>query len=47
MTSDAVKDKVAEAMKGMDFEIIASNLSEEQEEQLREMFAEEETSQAQ
>ncbi len=43
MTSDAVKDKVAEAMKGMDFEIIASNLSEEQEEKLREMFAEEET----
>jgi uncharacterized membrane protein len=47
MTSDAVKDKVAEAMKGIDFEIIASNLSEEQEEKLREAFAEEETAPAQ
>jgi uncharacterized membrane protein len=47
MTSEGVKDKVAEAMKGMDFEIIASNLSEEQEQKLREAFAEEETSQAQ
>jgi len=27
MTSDAVKDRVAEAIKGMKFELIASNLS--------------------
>ena len=47
MTSDAVKDKVAEAMKGLDFEIIASNLSMEQEEKLREAFAEEEASSVQ
>jgi uncharacterized membrane protein len=46
MTSDAVKDKVAEAMKGLDFEIIASNLSDEQEKKLLEIFAEEETAPA-
>ncbi|WP_406656468.1 DUF1269 domain-containing protein [Methanolobus sp. ZRKC2] len=40
MTSDVVMDKVVEAMKDMDFELIASNLSEEQEEKLREAFAE-------
>jgi len=39
MTSDVVLDKVADAMKDMDFEIIASNLTEEQENELREAFA--------
>ncbi|RXA21758.1 DUF1269 domain-containing protein [Methanosarcina sp. MSH10X1] len=41
MTSDAVKDKVFEAMRQFNFEIIATNLSEEGEEKLREAFAEE------
>lgn len=41
MTSDAVKDRVAEAAKGMKFELIASNLSKEEEEKLRAAFAEE------
>jgi len=39
MTSGAVLDKVTDAMKGMQFEIIATNLSQEQEKQLREAFA--------
>ena len=47
MTSGAVKDKVAEAVRGMNFEIIATNLSKEEEEKLREVFAEEETAPAQ
>jgi uncharacterized membrane protein len=38
MTSDAVRDKVADAAKGLDFELIASNLSHEEEAQLREAF---------
>jgi uncharacterized membrane protein len=42
MTSGAVKDKVAEAFRGMEFEIIASNLSREEEDRLRAAFAEEE-----
>jgi uncharacterized membrane protein len=41
MTSDAVKDKVFEAMKQFKFEMIASNLSEEEENKLRAAFAEE------
>jgi uncharacterized membrane protein len=41
MTSGAVLDKVVEAMKGLDFEVIASNLSAEQEEKLRAAFGEE------
>lgn len=41
MTSDAVKDRVAEAAKGMKFELIASNLSKDEEEKLRAAFAEE------
>ena len=41
MTSNAVQDKVFEAMRQFKFEIIASNLSEEQEEKLRAAFAEE------
>jgi uncharacterized membrane protein len=42
LTSDAVQDKVAAEMKGMEFEIIASNLSAEEEAKLREVFSEEE-----
>jgi uncharacterized membrane protein len=41
MTSNAVQDKVAEAAKGMKFELIASNLSKEEEDKLRAAFAEE------
>ena len=39
MTSDAVVDRVAEAMKRNDFDIIATNLSRDQERRLRETFA--------
>ena len=39
MTSGAVLDRVAEAMKDRDFEIIATNLSSEQEKKLRELFS--------
>jgi uncharacterized membrane protein len=39
MTSDAVMDKVADAFKGVEFELIASNLSKEQEDELRAAFA--------
>ncbi|KXS44664.1 MAG: hypothetical protein AWU59_370 [Methanolobus sp. T82-4] len=42
MTSGAVMDKVVDAMKDHKFELIASNLTKEQEEKLREAFAEEE-----
>jgi uncharacterized membrane protein len=38
MTSDAVLDRVAEAMKDVQFKIIATNLSHEQEQKLREAF---------
>lgn len=41
MTSDAVKDRVFDAMRQFKFEIIASNLSKEDEDKLREAFAEE------
>jgi len=41
MNSGAVQDKVAEAAKGLKFELIASNLSKEEEEKLRAAFAEE------
>ena len=41
MTSDAVQDKVFEELKGYEFELIASNLTKEQEEQLMAAFAEE------
>ncbi|MCC4771885.1 DUF1269 domain-containing protein [Methanosarcina sp. DH2] len=41
MTSDAVKDKVAEAARGMNFELIASNLSKEEEDKLRAAFEDE------
>jgi uncharacterized membrane protein len=42
MSSDAVEDKVAEAMRGFRFEIIATNLSKEDEAKPLETFAEEE-----
>jgi uncharacterized membrane protein len=38
MTSDAVVDKVADAFKGIEFQLTASNLSNAQEAQLREAF---------
>lgn len=41
MTSDATEDRVVEAMKQHQFEIISTNLSKEQEEKLKEAFAEE------
>jgi uncharacterized membrane protein len=41
MTSDAVEDRVVEAMKQSKFEIIATNLSKEEEAKLRAAFAEE------
>jgi uncharacterized membrane protein len=41
MTSDAVKDRVFDAMSQFNFELIASNLSKEEENKLREAFAEE------
>jgi len=42
MTSGAVIDKVTDELKQLDFELIASNLSKEQEDKLREAFAHEE-----
>jgi uncharacterized membrane protein len=42
MTSGAVMDKVTDEMKKFNFEIIATNLSNEQEEKLKAAFAEEE-----
>ena len=41
MTSGAVMDKVTEAAKGMEFELIASNLSKEEEDKLQAAFAQE------
>jgi uncharacterized membrane protein len=41
MTSGAVMDKVTEAAKGLEFELIASNLSKEEEDKLREAFSQE------
>jgi uncharacterized membrane protein len=41
MTSDAVLDRVAEGMKGIQFQIIATNLSKDQEQKLREAFGQE------
>lgn len=40
MTSEAVTDRVVEGMKGMQFEIIATNLSKDEEQKLREAFGE-------
>jgi uncharacterized membrane protein len=39
MTSDAVLDRVTAALSGTKFEIIATNLSKEQEQRLRDAFA--------
>ena len=39
MTSGAVMDKVVDEFKGVDFELIASNLTKEQEDELRQAFA--------
>lgn len=39
MTSEAVEDKVAEAMRGIEFWLIASNLSRDEEDNLRAAFA--------
>jgi len=41
MTSDAVEDRVVEAMKQTKFEFIASNLSKAEEKKLHATFAEE------
>jgi len=41
MTEGAVLDKVTAELKGYEFELIASNLTAEQEEQLKAAFAEE------
>ena len=41
MTTDTVEDKVVEAMKQTKFELIASNMSKEDEGKLRTAFAEE------
>ena len=38
LSRGAVVDRIADAVKGMDFEIIATNLPKEQEEKLREAF---------
>lgn len=40
LTSAAVQDKVVEALKGVKFEIIQTNLTKEQEDKLREAFGE-------
>jgi uncharacterized membrane protein len=41
LTSDAVKDKVVDSLKGSEFEILASNLTKEQEEELQAAFGQE------
>jgi len=41
LTSDAVMDRVADALKDVKFEIIATNLSKENEQKLRETFGQE------
>lgn len=41
MTTEVVQDKVVAELKGSEFELIASNLTKEQEEQLMAAFAEE------
>ncbi len=41
MTSGAVQDKVFQELKGNDFEVIATNLTKEQEDMLKAAFAEE------
>ncbi|AKJ38370.1 DUF1269 domain-containing protein [Methanosarcina barkeri] len=46
MTSDAVEDRVADAMKQFKFEVIATNLSAKEEKKLHETFVEEEAAPA-
>jgi uncharacterized membrane protein len=41
MTSGAVMDKISDELKNLDFEIIATNLSHEEEAKLKEIFSEE------
>ncbi|HMF13454.1 MAG TPA: DUF1269 domain-containing protein [Gemmataceae bacterium] len=41
MTSEAVMDRVVDAMKNVKFEIVATNLSKDQEHKLREAFGQE------
>jgi uncharacterized membrane protein len=41
MTSEAVMDRVVDAMKNVKFEIVATNLSKDQEQKLREAFGQE------
>ncbi len=40
LSSGAVAERVAEALRGVEFEVIATNLSDEQEAKLKEMFEE-------
>jgi uncharacterized membrane protein len=40
MTSGAVQDRVQEAFEGQNMELVATNLSSEEEARLREVFAE-------
>ena len=40
MSEGAVADRVVDALKGIDFEVISTNLSNEEEAKLKEMFAE-------
>ena len=47
LTSGAVMDRVEEAFRGQDFEIMATNLSHEQEEELRNAFSHDEETVAQ
>lgn len=39
LTSEARIDRVAEALKGVEFEVLSTNLSQEEESKLREVFA--------
>ena len=39
LTGGAILDRVVEELKGFEFELISSNLTKEQEEQLKEAFA--------
>jgi uncharacterized membrane protein len=47
MTAHAVVDRVVAELKSLNPELIASNLSDEQESRLRELFAEDQISEAQ
>lgn len=47
LTSGAVMDRVADAFRGQEFEVMATNLSREQEDELRQTFSHEEEQAAQ